>query len=145
MHRDAEKEPLERRLAEIRDAVAGVVRHYVAVVPIRMTEAWLLHDVQAIRIASGNPQGTVPLPLPQLATIECDPDPKATLEAALLAASELTGRRLEKRRREFPQMRARTAESIADFTPLTNLSGFVAFRQSLRDALVALQYLKPSS
>jgi hypothetical protein len=41
------------------------VRH-IPVVPVRMTEAWLLADEFAIRSAPGNPNGTQSLDLPDL-------------------------------------------------------------------------------
>lgn len=122
-------------------AVAKVASSYVAVVPIRMTEAWMIHDKQAIRRASGNPNGTVTLKLPPASRAEHDPDPKSTLERALLDASELTGRRREKKKTEFPQMRARTAELIEDFGPLKTVPAFKAFLTALKSALIELGHL----
>lgn len=145
VHRDAEREPLDARLSEIRAAVASVTKHYVAVVPVRMTEAWLLHDGQAIRHASGNPNGKGALTLPRPSTVERAPDPKSILEHALLDASELTGRRRDKRQRDFPQMRARTAELITDFEPLREAPAFRAFLTELRLALVDLGHLGAAS
>jgi hypothetical protein len=101
VHRDSEREPLDVRLAEIRTAVASVTDRYVAVVPVRMTEAWLLHDEEAIRRASGNPNGTVVLALPAVTQVEAAPDPKSVLYEALLNASELSGRRRENAKRSF--------------------------------------------
>jgi hypothetical protein len=72
-------------------------------------------------------------------------DPKSTLKTALLAASELTGRRLEKRKAEFSEMRRRTAELISDFEPLTAAPAFQAFLASLRSALVSLGRLGAES
>ena len=54
IHRDADRYPPEWRYQEIR-AAAGTQRH-VAVVPIRMTEAWLMIDEAAIRQVSGRPK-----------------------------------------------------------------------------------------
>ncbi len=142
VHRDAEKQPFKTRLQEIVHAVAEVASSYVAVVPIRMTEAWLIHDEQAIRRASGNPNGTVTLELPPASRAEHDPDPKSTLERALLDASELSGQRRKKKRAEFPQMRARTAELIEDFEPLKTVPAFKAFLSALKSALVDLGHLE---
>jgi hypothetical protein len=145
VHRDAERQPREERLSEIRDAVASVANHYVAIVPVRMTEAWLLHDELAIRRASGNPNGTVNLGLPPVSALEGNPDPKSALEKALLDAAELSGRRRDKKKRDFPQMRARTAELITNFEPLTRVPAFQAFLDALRSALIDLGHVGAES
>jgi hypothetical protein len=56
VHRDAEGESLDRRVAEIEDAVTGLADPLVPVVPVRMQEAWLLIDEPALRRAAGKPQ-----------------------------------------------------------------------------------------
>lgn len=142
VHRDAENAGRPARLDEIRRAVAAVTAPHVAIVPVRMTEAWFLHDEAAIRRASGNPGGTAPLALPSPSRVESDSNPKATLEAALLNASELAGRRRQKRKAEFPQMRARTAELIDDFEPLRQTPSFAAFLDELAAALAPLGPLR---
>lgn len=145
VHRDAERVGLEERIQEVRDAVRAVATRHVAIVPVRMTEAWFLHDVKAIRRASGNPSGTAALALPSPDRVESDPDPKATLEQALLAASELPTQRRKKLRTEFPQRRARTAELIDDFGPLKATRGFAAFLSALESALLELGRLGKSA
>lgn len=145
VHRDAESEPHSARLAEIQSAVTGIADRYIAIVPVRMTESWFLHDEQAIRRASGNPNGGVPLNLPTASTIESLPDPKSVLEKSLLDASDLPGRRREKKKREFPQMRARTAELITTFAPLAGVPAFKAFLTALKSALVDLGHLEGES
>lgn len=135
VHRDAEKQPAEFRVAEIRAAVAAlppqIQRPAVAIVPVRMLEAWLCFNERAIRNAAGNPNGTAPLGLPQLNRIESRPDPKEDLRKALLAACELSGRRLKK----FNTAAAfwRIVDHIEDFSPLRELPAFQAFEKSIRD------------
>lgn len=129
IHRDAEKQPPRARYEEIESALESVsgpasrISH-VCVVPVRMQEAWLLYDEQAIRTAAGNPGGVQPLGLPRLEELESLPDPKAILHSALERASGLVGRRLKKfepRRRCFD-----VAEAAADrgFEPLRALPAF---------------------
>ena len=65
VHRDAEKEPPDARMAEIIRANRGRYRH-VCVVPVHMQEAWLLHDEASLREAAGRPLGSEPLQLPPL-------------------------------------------------------------------------------
>ena len=142
IHRDAERQPPRVRYDEI-EAASQVVSapasqiSYICVVPVRMQEAWLLFDEQAIRVAAGNPGGVHSLGLPRLEELESLPDPKATLHGALERASGLVGRRLKKfepRRRCFD-----VAEAAADggLEPLTALPAFarlMADVAALRDA-----------
>jgi hypothetical protein len=46
------------------------------VIPIRMTEAWLLLDEEAIRDSAGRPSSSVSLGLPLPQRVETIPDPK---------------------------------------------------------------------
>ncbi len=137
VHRDAEKEAFDLRLREIRAAVADLGGRHVPVIPVRMTEAWFLHDESAIRLASGNPRGKVALNLPRVRDVELLPDPKGILFEALLAATEMSGRRREKRKRQLPRMRARVAELIDDFEPLRAAPGFSHFYSELEKVVQA--------
>lgn len=130
VHRDAEREPREKRIAEINQAVEEArVQLHIPVIPVRMTEAWLLIDEQAIRRAADNPNGAVALELPPLTTLEQLPDPKAMLRGLLVAASEKTGRRLDQFRRDLNHRVQRVAQLIGDFVPLRALSAFRAFER----------------
>lgn len=132
VHRDAERELSQVRNDEIRQAFdqAGIQLPAVTIIPVRMLEAWLCFDEGAIRKASGNPAGKSPLHLPPLKRVESRPDPKADLLEALLAASELTGRR----RKKFNTSRAfwRLVDCIEDFSPLRELPSFLAFENSIK-------------
>ena len=132
VHRDAEKALPQTRYDEVRIAFdqAGVRLPAVAVVPVRMLEAWLCFDESAIRKASGNPNGKSPLNLPTLKRAESRPDPKKDLKEALLNASELSGRR----RKKFNTAAAfwRVVDFIEDFSPLRELPSFQAFEKSIK-------------
>lgn len=135
VHRDAEGDALAARVSEVREAFEtvqqkGIKFPAVAVVPVRMLEAWLCFDERAIRNAAGNPNGTTSLDLPPLNRIESRPDPKEDLNRALREASELSGRRLKK----FKTATAfwRITDNIEDFSPLRKLPAFRAFEESLR-------------
>lgn len=126
VHRDAEREAPELRRQEIQSAIEGLgakvgVPH-VCVIPVRMTEAWLLIDETAIRRASDNPNGKVELNVPPISSLEDKPDPKQLLHDLLITASELTGRR----RKSFnPREKVRlVARHLEDFSPLRRLSAF---------------------
>jgi hypothetical protein len=142
IHRDAEKEPREKRVQEIKNAIANVKNPplYVCVIPVRMQEAWLLFDEAAIRSAAGNPVGREPIKLPPLKTIEHEPNPKEILHEALCKASGRTGRRLKEFR--FGPATKRLTELITDFSPLRILSAFEMLEQEIT---VAIRHLETRS
>ena len=127
VHRDAESIPYDARLTEI-----PVQDRVVPVIPVRMTEAWLLINEAALRKAADNPKGRVRLELPELNKLE-HIDAKKVLHESLLKASGYTGRR----RKKFKVERAtrRLAELIDDFSLLKQLNAYNRFRSSLQDAL----------
>jgi hypothetical protein len=139
VHRDSETSSPDIRFEEIRQALlaAGCQVAAIGVVPVRMTEAWLLFDQQAIRLAAGNPNGSNPLPIPAAHWDEL-PDPKQVLFEALRVASGLPGRRLKK----FSVSAAahRVPEYIQDFTPLLNLPAFAQFEGDLQRILRELEW-----
>ena len=135
VHRDAEREPRTKRVDEIRSAIQHISadffvgRPYVCVVPVRMTEAWLLFDEGAIRQAAGNPRSATPLYLPPLAKVEDLPDPKAVLHEALRRATDKPVRRLRKFR--TGQAVYRLAELIQDYSPLRKAPAFQTLENEL--------------
>jgi len=127
VHRDAETEDPEKRHEEIHKAVEeaskkGFRTPAVCVVPVKMTEAWLLFDETSIRRAAGNPNGREPLELPKLSNIEKIPNPKELLFDILRSASGLSGRRLKTF--NLSGARIRITELIEDFSPLHKLEAF---------------------
>lgn len=137
VHRDAEAQPVEVRIAEIQQAAesAMTVGCWVPVVPVRMTEAWLLVDEPAIRVAAANPSGTAPLGLPALSRLEALPSPKEVLRRALEIASGRTGRRLVQFRRDMGQHVQRVAQLMRHREKLRELSAFRRLERDTREAL----------
>ena len=139
IHRDAEAQGRDARIIEITQALITIYHRHptdvpaIFVIPVRMQEAWLLIDEDAIRRAAGNPTGNVPFQMPNLNRIEELPDPKTTLYTLLRTASGLTGRRL--RRLNLPWLRHRVAELIVDFSPLYDLPAFEALQNDLTHIL----------
>ena len=124
IHRDAENIPWEKRHEEISSVLKDTVvqgTKPIPVIPVKMTEAWLLFDESAIKTASGNRRGPT-LSLPSLKKVDTLPDPKEVLIKALKDASGLSGRRLAR----FDERSAvtRVAELIDDFSPLRALEAF---------------------
>lgn len=132
IHRDAEAQPPEQRYNEIRTAIekAQTSAPHVCVVPIRMQEAWFLLDELAIRKASGNPNGRMPIPLPPLEDIETLPNPKQVLYDAIKTASGCRGRRLKKLRPE--RLVRRVSDFIENYTNLRVLSAFQQLEKDVR-------------
>lgn len=142
VHRDAEREPREKRVKEILGAPIPEGIPVVCVVPVRMTEAWLLFDEQKIRLAAGCPAGQISLEMPQFNLIEKEPNPKDVLHGLLRRASGLTGRRL----RDFPERvhAHRLAEVLDDFSPLRKLTAFRALEKDVEQALRGLGLARSS-
>ena len=136
VHRDAESSNIDRRIEEIKKQLIKLNKPYIPVVPIRMTEAWLLVDEQAIRSAASNPNGKAKLNLPGVKKLEKLPDPKVVLFESLKLASELSPARLRKFRPET--CRHRVAELISDFSQLRKLSAFVQFEKNLAENIQAM-------
>lgn len=135
IHRDAEAQRPEQRRGEIHEALSRISETtpppVICVVPVRMTEAWLLFDVRALRRAAGNPNGKTPLDMPPVADLEKVPNPKAILYALLKAASGLNGRRLKK----FSTIGSarRVAGLLDDFGPLRALPAFCSLESDLAE------------
>jgi hypothetical protein len=101
-----------------------------------MTEAWLLVSEQAIRHASGNPNGTENLAMPALRAIEKIANPKELLRDKLRLASGLPSRRL--RKFDPDRLRRRVAELIPDMTVLRALPSFQRFENEATAAIAHL-------
>ena len=137
VHRDAEAAPPASRYTEISDALSSEGLPYVPIVPVRMTEAWFLFDEGAIRTAAGNPNGKAALDLPHLDRVEALPDPKAVLNATLLAASGLNARRRSKLR--AGTLFLRVAELIRSYQALRSLATFVRLEAETADRVRSIR------
>jgi Domain of unknown function (DUF4276) len=123
VHRDSDNASVESRVEEIRTAFANNEDSLdvicIPIIPVRMTEAWLLISEPALRASVDNRNSRVALNLPSINNIEVIANPKQLLEEKLLMASELTGRRRKKF--HFPAHRARIPDSIDNWNRLLEL------------------------
>ena len=129
VHRDADNAGAEARYREIETAVRDVEQDgmsWTGVVPVRMTEAWLLLDEAAIRKVVGKRDGRAALDLPAPERAERMADPKERLKDALLAASGNRGRRRRRFAREFPRLRRRLLQDLP-------IGGEIAFTTYIQD------------
>jgi hypothetical protein len=136
IHRDAEKQTIKDRISEIQNALTelndspGVeMPQYICVVPVKMLEAWLLIDENAIRRASGNPNGRIKLQIPPNIKLEKMTDPKSSLHDLIKSASELKGRKLK----SFNVNHAAVLVStfIRDYSPLRQLPAFAFLEKEI--------------
>ncbi|MDQ3578406.1 MAG: hypothetical protein M3443_12590 [Actinomycetota bacterium] len=139
VHRDADRDGRGARLDEISRAFEPVLpaARYVAVVPVRMTEAWLLTDEQELRHVAGNPKGKMPLNLPAVSKIESIPDPKQLLKDTLGVASGLSGRKLHKFHNRFSQHRKQLLERLDPAGNVTEVESWKCFVSDLEAGLMA--------
>lgn len=133
VHRDAEQRlGYAARRAEVEHAVrhAGLDVRCIPVVPVRMSEAWLLIDESALRRAADYPNGTASLEWPSPIRLE-KIHAKQVLFDLLRAAANQAGRR---RQRVSPERRrARLATLIDDFAPLRQFASFQDLERDVRD------------
>lgn len=131
VHRDAESAPVEDREREIVEACRSIEPppHFIKVIPVRMTESWLLIDEAAIYGAVGNPNGQNLISLPPIAQLERLPDPKQLLFSALADAKGVGSNRRRKFKPE--QHRNRVSELIEDYSPLRALPSFRHFEDQI--------------
>ena len=136
IHRDAEKQESSDRFDEISKAISEITidTPFICVVPVRMTEAWLLFNEKAVRRASGNPNGRERIEIPY-ADVEKLADPKVFLYGILRNASGLRGRKLKNF--DTRSSMHRLAEYIDDFSPLRSVSAFKKLEKDLVNVLKA--------
>lgn len=128
VHRDAELRTLEERLGEFEWTTR---RDIVPVIPVRMSEAWLLFDGRAIAQAAGRPGSSVSTP--KLVDVERMSDPKRHLDELLfVAAGSPAGRRGRNFKRSIVERRVNVAGYIADYSPLEDLRAFQCFQDHLK-------------
>jgi hypothetical protein len=139
IHRDAENASRQLRRKEIEAAMQAATFEnslapvWVSVIPVRMQEAWLLFDENAIKRAAGNPSGRLAISLPPLERCEHLADPKSLLLGLLRQASGRSARRRAKL--GVALMTQKIAEYINDFAPLRSLPAFAALEQELQEAI----------
>ena len=131
VHRDAESDSVAQREREIDEAMRLLNQppHAIRIIPVRMTESWLLTDERAIRRAAGNPNGQDGLQLPAWDRLEALPDPKKVLFDALATAKSVGARRRAALRPEA--LRHRVSELIEDFALLRKLTSFQHFERQV--------------
>lgn len=130
VHRDAENQSPATRDDEIQktwDQLAGTLAglRLVKVIPVRMTEAWLMTNQSAIKKAAGNPNFSGSLGLPAVQDLEQLPDPKEKLYELIETAAG-------QRKLNVAQAARQVADYTEDFSPLKNLPSFLHFEEQVQ-------------
>lgn len=114
VHRDADNAGWQARSDEITYAATSLSERpcVIPVIPVRMTEAWLLLNEDDIRFVAGNPRGRSALRLPATNEVERCADPKQLLASVLLEAADVSGRRRERLSKRFNQNRRQLLERL---------------------------------
>ncbi len=132
-HRDAEsntKTIIEERLQEIQSQLpAHNISNTVCLIPIKMMEAWLLFDKNAIKKAAGNRNYKAEIKLPTLKQVE-NINPKVVLHDLLKQVSGLKGRQLKNF--NVHQAVHLVAQNIENFNVLRQLPAFRKFETELK-------------
>ena len=115
-------------------------KNIVPIVPIQMTESWMLADTELLKRVIYTNKSNQDLQLPnRFRQIELLDNPKQTIENAIrIAFSEFPRRR---KRIDISELYVPISQSI-DLTILNNLSSYVKFKENARKALRALNYLQ---
>jgi len=137
IHRDADNQGREQRVKEIETALCQITEpldiSVISIIPVRMTEAWLLFNEEAIRMAADNPRGREQLNLPKLKALENFADPKSLLHDILQQASSYSGRRLKQFKSKIGERVYRISELIKDFSPLRALTAFQLLEEDIKN------------
>ncbi|WP_405135703.1 hypothetical protein [Nocardia sp. NBC_01388] len=140
VHRDADNAGSDARRQEIARAVESVdcSATTVPVIPVRMTEAWLLLDEQAIRRVAGNPGGRNALGLPSPRRVESIADPKQLLQECIVQAADCTGRRRIHVSKRFNEHRRQLLRQIDYSGPIVDLPSWQHLMADIDAAAAAL-------
>lgn len=147
VHRDSDDRESEPRYVEIAAGVgsAGWTAPFVCVVPVQMTEGWLIADEREIRQVAGRPSGRVALGLPAVGAIERAADPKSLLHEAYLRSTETTGRRRAVAKKQFGTRRATLIERLDIHGPVRQLESFQRLVADIEGAVTALAQLEAAT
>ncbi len=129
-------DPLRNRLLERKgDSICEVV---VPVVPVHMTEAWILADIELLKDEIGTALSNQDLGLHRQP--EKIADPKEVIQNAIRIANEGKGRR-NRRELDLPDIYQLIGRKI-ELSQLRKLSSYLLFEESVRAAYRQLSYLQ---
>jgi hypothetical protein len=144
VHADADHPTPDRAFNEriqpgfdlVQQAREGVCDQLIPIIPVQMTEAWMLTDPEALRTVIGIHTHMHNLGLPARASqVESDPDPKQTLSQ--IVQNALTNRPHRRRRIKMGTIYEPLAQEIR-LERLNTVSAYQQFVNEMTRALVTL-------
>lgn len=144
IHADADHPTSERAMREriqpglrlIQQTRERVCEYLIPLIPVQMTEAWLLADPEALRTVIGTQVATQKLGLPErIHQVESDPDPKETLRQVVQNALADQPRR--RRRLNLGSLYEPLARQIR-LERLWQVPAYQQFVHHLTEALIVL-------
>lgn len=128
---------IDPAFAEVQATLNGVCKNLVAIVPVRMTEAWMLADKDALKGEIGTIKTNVQLGLTRLP--ESIANPKETINETIRLAFD---HRSERSRNQVNIGDLYEPMGVtADLAKLSTLPSYQKFREAVRDAFRRLNYL----
>lgn len=143
VHLDADGRTRDRAYAErfypgyqqVQARNAGVNKALVPIIPIKMTEAWMLADFEAFRDITGTRKTADQLSFPSR------PHQAETLDAKQIFESAVRNARPGRRRQLTPKDIYFPLAEVVNLALLRHVPAFKAFESDLKDTLVQLNYV----
>ena len=121
----------------VKEEKGNLCKNLVAIVPIQMSEAWMLADSELLLEEIGANDRRRQLNLPRQNQIERKSDPKSLIEEILRITNDSSGRR--RSRLTISELYTPISQKI-NLDHLKNLSAFDKFYQNAKKALVRINY-----
>jgi Domain of unknown function (DUF4276) len=131
------KNKINPAFSEILASPEVICKNLIAIIPIQMTEAWMLADTELLKSEIGSSKQDSDLKLDRKP--ESIADPKMVIaEAIVIARSNLT--KLRRRQLNVGELYQPIGQKI-DLTKLKSLKSYQKFRDAVKNAYRALNYL----
>lgn len=123
----------------VNEMEGDVCKNLIAIIPVQMTEAWMLADINLLKSKIGTNKSDNELGLPtKISNIENISDPKETIVEALRIAQQDKSKRRKKL--NISQLYSPISQELS-IERLENLPSFRVFLNNVRHSLIKLNYL----
>ena len=148
IHCDSDSPTIDKRMqfnidpafSAVEDIEGNVCKNLVAVIPVQMTEAWMLADTKLLKEKIGTDKSDSELALPTKANqIESISDSKATIGNALRIAQSEQSRRRKKL--QISDLYSPVSQELT-IEKLQQLSSYNNFEQNVLAAIKKLNYME---
>ncbi len=117
-----------------------VCEHLIPLIPVQMTEAWMLADGEALLDVIGANRGPQDLRLPKASEVERDANPKRTLNEIVrnVNLNRCSSKRSSYRRKIDIDSRYEHLAGSIDLSKLAFVPSYKAFRDDLTEVLISI-------